>query len=70
MSHSRPFEHHVFISYAHIDNLPLAAGENSRVANFHHALDVRLRQLPGGEARRASPAFTTRAGGWPITGNI
>ena len=45
------FENDIFISYAHIDDLALAEGEKGWVSNFHHALDIRLRQLIGGEAR-------------------
>jgi len=45
------FENDIFISYAHIDNLPLAEGETGWVTHFHRALEVRLRQLLGGQAR-------------------
>jgi len=41
------FERDVFISYAHIDNLPLKEGEKGWVEDFHRALDVRLAQLKG-----------------------
>jgi hypothetical protein len=44
------FENDIFISYAHIDNLALSEDEKGWVSNFHHALDIRLRQLIGGEA--------------------
>jgi hypothetical protein len=45
------FENDIFISYAHIDNLALSEGENGWVSNFHHALDIRLRQLVGSDAK-------------------
>lgn len=45
------FEVDVFISYAHIDNLPLKEGEVGWVANFHKALEVRLSQLLGEKPR-------------------
>lgn len=41
------FERDVFISYAHIDNLPLKEGEKGWIEDFHRALDVRLAQLKG-----------------------
>lgn len=41
------FEKDVFISYAHIDNLPLREGEKGWIESFHRALDVRLAQLMG-----------------------
>ncbi|MDQ1354583.1 MAG: hypothetical protein QG657_4892 [Acidobacteriota bacterium] len=45
------FEVDVFISYAHIDNVPLKEGEQGWIANFHKALEVRLSQLLGEKAR-------------------
>jgi hypothetical protein len=41
------FERDVFISYAHIDNMPLEEGEPGWVSIFHKALEVRLAQLMG-----------------------
>ena len=41
------FERDIFISYAHIDNLPLKAGDKGWVETFHRALEVRLAQLMG-----------------------
>jgi hypothetical protein len=41
------FEIDIFISYAHIDNLPLREGERGWVAEFHRVLEVRLAQLMG-----------------------
>jgi hypothetical protein len=41
------FQYDVFISYAHIDNLPLKEGEKGWVESFHRALEVRLAQLLG-----------------------
>ena len=45
------FEMDVFISYAHIDNLPLREGESGWIASFHKALEVRLAQLLGEKPR-------------------
>lgn len=45
------FENDIFISYAHIDNQALVEGEPGWISNFHHALEIRLRQLLGAEAR-------------------
>lgn len=42
------FEGDVFISYAHIDDLPLKKGEEGWVSEFHHALEWNLTQLMGG----------------------
>lgn len=36
------FEHDVFISYAHVDNLPLREGEQGWVSQFHRELQVAL----------------------------
>lgn len=41
------FENDVFISYAHIDDVPLVEGQKGWIANFHRALEVRLAQLLG-----------------------
>lgn len=41
----------VFVSYSHIDNAPLVPGEDGWITSLHHALQVRLRQLIGGEVR-------------------
>ena len=41
------FEKDIFISYAHIDNMPLKEGEKGWVTNFHRALEIRLAQLIG-----------------------
>src|SRR5262245_51627408 len=41
------FENDVFISYAHIDDVPLIEGQKGWIANFHRALEVRLAQLLG-----------------------
>jgi hypothetical protein len=45
------FERDLFISYAHIDNLPLQEGESGWVDKFHHVLEVRLAQLLGEEPK-------------------
>jgi hypothetical protein len=41
------FERDLFISYAHIDNMPLKQGETGWITDFHQALEVRLAQLLG-----------------------
>jgi hypothetical protein len=41
------FENDVFISYAHIDDLPLVEGQKGWISSFHRALDIRLAQLMG-----------------------
>lgn len=45
------FEDHLFISYAHIDNQPLAEGLKGWVETFHERLKIRLEQLTGEPAR-------------------
>ena len=49
MSAVPPFESEIFISYAHIDNLPLAEGQRGWVEDFHRSLQIRLQQLLGEE---------------------
>lgn len=43
----REFEDDIFISYAHIDNQPLAEGQKGWITSFHRALEIRLSQLLG-----------------------
>jgi hypothetical protein len=45
------FENDIFISYAHIDNEPVAEGLKGWVETFHERLRVRLAQLLGEEPR-------------------
>jgi len=45
------FEGDAFISYAHLDNVCLVEGRKGWVANLHRALQVRVAQLLGKEAR-------------------
>jgi hypothetical protein len=45
------FEKDLFISYAHIDNLPLKEGESGWVDELHYTLKVRLAQLLGEEPK-------------------
>jgi hypothetical protein len=45
------FTNHVFISYAHIDNLPLSEEHQGWISRFHHTLGVFLSQRLGGQAR-------------------
>ncbi len=42
-----PFEHDIFISYAHIDDIPLMDGEAGWVSEFHKSLDALIRQILG-----------------------
>ena len=51
MAGSREFEKHLFISYAHIDNLPLTREQQGWVSRFHVALDAMLSMRIGGPAR-------------------
>lgn len=48
---SNSFEGDAFISYAHLDNVELIEGRRGWVANLYRALDVRLAQLLGQDAR-------------------
>lgn len=45
------FNHHVFISYAHIDNLPLSPEQEGWISRFHQTFSVFLSQRLGGKAR-------------------
>ena len=45
------FDHHAFISYAHIDNEPLTPGHKGWVAQFHATLQRMLSQRLGEKAR-------------------
>ncbi|HVT14684.1 MAG TPA: TIR domain-containing protein [Thermoanaerobaculia bacterium] len=45
------FDSDIFISYAHIDNQPLTAGDEGWITLLHRALEVRLAQLLGEEPR-------------------
>jgi len=45
------FEDDLFISYAHVDNKPLAEGLKGWVETFHDRLRIRLEQLTGESAR-------------------
>lgn len=49
MSFLHEFENDIFISYAHIDNQPLAEGQKGWITSFHKALEIRLGQLLGSE---------------------
>lgn len=46
-----PFEHDLFISYAHIDNLPLTAEQQGWVTRFHATLAAQLSMRLGSVAR-------------------
>ena len=45
------FENDVFVSYAHIDDQAMAEGQPGWISSLHRALQVRLEQLLGKEAR-------------------
>ena len=45
------FQHHIFISYAHIDDQSLREGEPGWISQFHRALEVRVSQLLGKKPR-------------------
>lgn len=47
MSYVPGFENDLFISYAHVDNLPRDAGEEGWVKKFRDSLEIRLRQIIG-----------------------
>lgn len=49
MSFLHQFDNDIFISYAHIDNQPLAEGQKGWITSFHKALEIRLGQLLGAE---------------------
>jgi hypothetical protein len=49
MEHVTPYEHDIFISYAHIDDTPLMDGEVGWVSEFHRALDSLIKQILGEE---------------------
>jgi hypothetical protein len=44
-------KNHVFISYAHIDNLPLSPEQQGWISRFHHTFSVFLSQRMGGTAQ-------------------
>ena len=46
-----PFEHDLFISYAHIDNQPLTAEQQGWVTRFHATLAAQLSMRLGSQAR-------------------
>ncbi|MFN9695555.1 MAG: TIR domain-containing protein, partial [Synechococcaceae cyanobacterium] len=43
--------HHVFISYAHIDNVPITEEQQGWISRFHSTLEVFLSQRLGGRDR-------------------
>jgi hypothetical protein len=46
-----PFEHDFFISYAHIDDQALIAGEHGWVSELHRLLEIRVAQVRGEKPR-------------------
>jgi hypothetical protein len=51
MGLSSDFENHIFISYAHRDNLPLSEGQKGWIESLHRALEIRLGQTLGADPR-------------------
>jgi hypothetical protein len=45
------FDHDLFISYAHVDNLPLEEGYDGWISTLHRGLAIQLNQLRGKEPR-------------------
>ncbi|HXH93839.1 MAG TPA: hypothetical protein VNN25_19830, partial [Thermoanaerobaculia bacterium] len=42
-----PFEHDFLISYAHIDNEALIAGDHGWISELHRLLEIRVGQVRG-----------------------
>ncbi len=51
MGQAAPFEHDIFISYAHIDDKPLLEGDTGWVTSFHQTLDTMVQQVSGEELK-------------------
>ncbi len=49
MGQIQSYEHDIFISYAHIDDTPLMAGEEGWVSEFHKSLEALVKQILGEE---------------------
>lgn len=49
MAQVQPYEHDIFISYAHIDDTPLMSGEEGWVSEFHKTLEALVKQILGEE---------------------
>jgi len=49
MEQTTPFEHDIFISYAHIDDKPLLEGESGWVTSFKGTLEAMVEQISGEE---------------------
>ena len=49
MAQVQPYEHDIFISYAHIDDTPLMTGEEGWVSEFHKTLEALVKQILGEE---------------------
>lgn len=45
------YQNDVFVSYAHLDDKPLTAGQKGWIAHFHQALEIRLEQLLGADTK-------------------
>lgn len=45
------YQNDVLVSYAHIDDKPLTAGQKGWIAHFHQALEIRLEQLLGADTK-------------------
>jgi hypothetical protein len=48
---SQPFDHEIFISYAHLDDASLIEGQKGWISQLHRALEVRVSQLAGRQVR-------------------
>jgi hypothetical protein len=51
MTSSPAFEDDIFISYAHVDNVPLAKGQEGWITLLEERLQKRLRQLLGEDVK-------------------
>jgi hypothetical protein len=45
MAHLPGFSADIFVSYSHIDNKPFGVNDTRWVSQFHHYLEIRVRQL-------------------------
>ena len=50
-SYLADYKNDVFVSYSHIDDKSLTAGQKGWIANFHQALEIRLEQLLGSDTK-------------------
>ncbi len=59
------YQNDVLVSYAHIDDKPLTAGQKGWIAHFHQALEIRLEPLLGADTKiwRADRAMDQKFSG-------